>query len=785
MDPDAGPPVAPAARREPRDRSERRVADRLRRGRRAGRDGDRPARRRPGRHRRRDRVPRPRSLARSSTARSGCRRRQPRTLFVDREGTIWIGSAGLLQLRGRGLVEHYDVASGLPATSCGGSARSRGHAVGRHQPLPGARDRRALGVPARDRGPHRAQRSCSRRRAACSSAVRRPTCSTSTPAAAPARCAGDRPSRIAPSSRSRSDPTAICGSRRASGCTGSPARSPVRSSASSSPACGSTRRFASLAVVGDQLWTATVEGVAVLEDGAWHLFDQAAGFRGSTMRYVIRARRRPDVRRRTPRRSALTLLSLRRRRGLAARAHRAGRPGLTTGMVYFLGEDRQQRLWVGTGDGVDVVTPDRRSITSTRATASRATTRRRPRSWSTATARCGSARPAARPTCSRSTTTRPAARRRAPRSSTAGSAISRSAPPGTRALEVPHDRNALTLEFAASSMLDAKRVEYQIRLSPLETEWSATHQREARYPALLPGAYRFEVRARIGAGSWGPATELRFAVLPAWWQTRWFLVLVALAGARAIAAVFAWRQRAVLRRRTRQLHAAIRRELPRGDRSDARPDLGVPRPQADLPQPGEPPVPRRRVRRRTQLGATSTCSIAVHPDDRAQVAELFRQGPRPAAAARPPRSSSCGCAAPTAAGGPARCRRCVVEIGGAPTVVVSGRDVTERKRLRAKLLVSDRMASLGTLAAGIAHEINNPLAYVTGNLEAMAEALRGRRGRAEPGGARASSAPRSATRATAPSACARSCTACARSAAPRTSSACRSRCPACSRPRSG
>ena len=34
----------------------------------------------------------------------------------------------------------------------------------------------------------------------------------------------------------------------------------------------------------------------------------------------------------------------------------------------------------------------------------------------------------------------------------------------------------------------------------------------------------------------------------------------------------------------------------------------------------------------------------------------------------------------------------------------------------ARLVVSDRLAAMGTLAAGIAHEINNPLAYITANL---------------------------------------------------------------------
>jgi signal transduction histidine kinase len=52
------------------------------------------------------------------------------------------------------------------------------------------------------------------------------------------------------------------------------------------------------------------------------------------------------------------------------------------------------------------------------------------------------------------------------------------------------------------------------------------------------------------------------------------------------------------------------------------------------------------------------------------------------------------------------------------------RDITERKQLQEKLHAADRMASLGTLAAGVAHEINNPLSFMLSNLRFIGEELR-------------------------------------------------------------
>jgi len=58
-----------------------------------------------------------------------------------------------------------------------------------------------------------------------------------------------------------------------------------------------------------------------------------------------------------------------------------------------------------------------------------------------------------------------------------------------------------------------------------------------------------------------------------------------------------------------------------------------------------------------------------------------------------------------------------IVFGGVEARLIVGRDVTERVRMQERLVTADRLSSLGMLAAGVAHEINNPLAYVLGSIE--------------------------------------------------------------------
>lgn len=60
---------------------------------------------------------------------------------------------------------------------------------------------------------------------------------------------------------------------------------------------------------------------------------------------------------------------------------------------------------------------------------------------------------------------------------------------------------------------------------------------------------------------------------------------------------------------------------------------------------------------------------------------------------------------------------------GGQGAVVLLRDVTSERRMQRRLILGERMAAVGQLVAGLAHEINNPVSFAFSNLELAREAL--------------------------------------------------------------
>ncbi|HMK56745.1 MAG TPA: ATP-binding protein [Dissulfurispiraceae bacterium] len=61
------------------------------------------------------------------------------------------------------------------------------------------------------------------------------------------------------------------------------------------------------------------------------------------------------------------------------------------------------------------------------------------------------------------------------------------------------------------------------------------------------------------------------------------------------------------------------------------------------------------------------------------------------------------------------------EYGNVYKILGIGRDVTERRRNEDQMIYTEKLASMGTLAAGVAHEINNPLAIILGFTDMLLE----------------------------------------------------------------
>ena len=122
--------------------------------------------------------------------------------------------------------------------------------------------------------------------------------------------------------------------------------------------------------------------------------------------------------------------------------------------------------------------------------------------------------------------------------------------------EVEWENRTLTFRFAVLSFLNESRIHPQVRLVGFEDAWRATDIREARYTGLLPGNYRFEVRASMGADEYGPVSMREVVILAPWWRTTWAYALAVLAAGALMFLFTRWRY-GRLRHRNAELAALV------------------------------------------------------------------------------------------------------------------------------------------------------------------------------------------------------------------------------------
>jgi diguanylate cyclase (GGDEF)-like protein len=297
-----------------------------------------------------------------------------------------------------------------------------------------------------------------------------------------------------------------------------------------------------------RLWIAGPSSLAVREGSVWRTLSPPG--RGGPIYFLLTGSdevwvtRGPQfgVQRLQFQRGSLRLLEQR-----AAIPGRLSRP-------YFLGLDRAGRNWVGTGRGVDVLTAEGSDHFDTRSGLVGDDCDHLA-FWNDAN---GDVFIGTSQGLSRLRGDRYAGRAAAPPtkiiSATVGGQLLASSEATLAAY--PRRQNTFEVGFATLSFADEAALERQVRLVGLEDNWRGSPGREARYPLLPAGRYRFEARARYGDGPWGSPATVEFQIEPAWWETwpaRGLLALLV----GALIWTIAWLHERKLRRRQVHLEGLV------------------------------------------------------------------------------------------------------------------------------------------------------------------------------------------------------------------------------------
>jgi two-component system, cell cycle sensor histidine kinase and response regulator CckA len=315
----------------------------------------------------------------------------------------------------------------------------------------------------------------------------------------------------------------------------------------------------------------------------------------------------------------------------------------------------------------------------------------------------------------------------------------------TGRLELPSRAAMLSLYFAALDFRSPSRSRLSYKLDGFDRDWrEAGAEHRAIYTNLEPGSYVFRVRAANAEGIWDErGIALDLVIVPAWWQTWWFrgLLGLGLAGILVAVGVGMSRQRYRLQLAEARREAELARE--RDHASDAirasEERLKTVLAGADLGTwdwDVESGTLVFDARWASMVGYTvdelaptfESWRRLVHPDDLPETtarldAHMAGRSPQYESEFRLKHKDGHWVwvldrgrvTQRDADGRPSRMSGTHLDITGSKAAHA------EQHRLQDLLLQSQKLESVGRLAGGVAHDLNNMLTPILGHGELLAE----------------------------------------------------------------
>ena len=251
------------------------------------------------------------------------------------------------------------------------------------------------------------------------------------------------------------------------------------------------------------------------------------------------------------------------------------------------------------------------------------------------------------------------------------------AAPVAREIRLAYDEEYVTFRFAGLHFSDPARNTYRFQLDGFDDTWrDGGERREATYTNLDPGRYTFRVQSANADGVWSPVgAALGVVVRPPWWRTIWAMI-----GFAGLAVV------GLVRGERWQKSRLLRQERERAERREA--ELRAETAEAEA----------ERQRAETAMLQAENSRAAAEVENAREVLEAN------------------------------------TKLEAANTRLETS--LVDLKATQSQLVQSEKLASLGQLTAGIAHEIKNPLNFVNNFAELSVDLAAELQAELEAGGTR-------------------------------------------------